>query len=121
MRIHLNKSLEEDGLLREFRTSKPFNFLSHPIPECSCRNFEAAKASESGKGGSQESQFSYDGEVECPSWMQRSFVSLRKQENENESQDDYGDLLDELPDSDEDAMTESPPAAEQDEEMDPDD
>ncbi|KAI4320253.1 hypothetical protein MLD38_033752 [Melastoma candidum] len=121
VRIHLNESLAEDGLLREFRSSKPLSFLSHPIPECSCRNLDVAKLSVPRKGRTHDSQFSYEGEVECPSWMQHSSVSFRKQDRKNESQDYDGDAMDELPDSDEDAAAESPPAAEPDEEIDPDD
>ncbi|XP_022747930.1 tubulin alpha-3 chain-like [Durio zibethinus] len=32
---HLNRSLSEDGLIRQLLSSKPTSFLSHPLPECS--------------------------------------------------------------------------------------
>ncbi|KAK3002481.1 hypothetical protein RJ639_020334 [Escallonia herrerae] len=122
VRKHLNGSLGEEGLMREFHQSKPISFLSHPIPECSCRNAKPPKArSDSGKASN--SQFSYKGEVECPRWMEHSPTTVDVQEitaNENEPQEDEMEEW-ELESGEEDRSTDSVPSLEQDEEMDPDD
>ncbi|KDP27357.1 hypothetical protein JCGZ_20181 [Jatropha curcas] len=67
VREHLNKSLGEDGLIRQSLLSKPNSFLSHPLPECSCRiSSTEFLAPLEGKDG----RYLYGGEDECPEWMQ---------------------------------------------------
>uniref|UniRef100_A0A6N2KTQ5 O-fucosyltransferase family protein n=1 Tax=Salix viminalis TaxID=40686 RepID=A0A6N2KTQ5_SALVM len=69
VREHLNKSLSEDGLIRQSLLSKPTTFLSHPLPECSCR-IPSAEVPKQVKGN--DGRFLYGGEDECPRWMQLS-------------------------------------------------
>ncbi|KAL9266657.1 EMBRYO SAC DEVELOPMENT ARREST 30-like protein [Drosera capensis] len=59
---HLNKSLAEDGLLRELKRSKSASFLSYPIPECSCRS----------AGSANISSLVYRDMDECLQWMENS-------------------------------------------------
>ncbi|GAB2218862.1 hypothetical protein Drorol1_Dr00002094 [Drosera rotundifolia] len=59
---HLNKSLGEDGLLRELKRSKSASFLSYPIPECSCRS----------AGSANILSLVYRDMDECPQWMENS-------------------------------------------------
>ncbi|XP_037493828.1 protein EMBRYO SAC DEVELOPMENT ARREST 30 isoform X2 [Jatropha curcas] len=68
VREHLNKSLGVDGLIRQSLLSKPNSFLSHPLPECSCRiSSTEFQTPLKGKDG----QYLYGGEDECPEWIQR--------------------------------------------------
>ncbi|KAJ6763073.1 PROTEIN EMBRYO SAC DEVELOPMENT ARREST 30 [Salix purpurea] len=69
VREHLNKSLSEDGLIRQSLLSKPATFLSHPLPECSCR-IPSAEVPKQVKGN--DGRFLYGGEDECPIWMKHS-------------------------------------------------
>ncbi|KAJ6434106.1 hypothetical protein OIU84_017753 [Salix udensis] len=69
VREHLNKSLSEDGLIRQSLLSKPTTFLSHPLPECSCR-IPSAEVPKQVKGN--DGRFLYGGEDECPIWMKHS-------------------------------------------------
>uniref|UniRef100_A0A6M2EK03 O-fucosyltransferase family protein n=1 Tax=Populus davidiana TaxID=266767 RepID=A0A6M2EK03_9ROSI len=69
VREHLNKSLSEDGLIRQSLLSKPTTFLSHPLPECSCR-IPSAEVPKQVKGN--DGRFLYGGEDECPTWMKHS-------------------------------------------------
>ncbi|KAG6750750.1 hypothetical protein POTOM_045260 [Populus tomentosa] len=69
VREHLNKSLSEDGLIRQSLLSKPTTFLSHPLPECSCR-IPSADVPKQVKGS--DGRFLYGGEDECPTWMKHS-------------------------------------------------
>ncbi|KAK8504582.1 hypothetical protein V6N12_017124 [Hibiscus sabdariffa] len=64
---HLSRSLSEEGLIRQSLLSKPNSFLSHPLPECSCKisSLETAKQIK-GKDG----RVLYGDEHECPKWMQ---------------------------------------------------
>ncbi|KAJ4844223.1 Protein EMBRYO SAC DEVELOPMENT ARREST 30 [Turnera subulata] len=71
VREHLNKSLVEHGLIRQSLMSKPISFLSHPLPECSCR---ISPAEVSNQLTSKDGRFLYGGEDECPKWMQRGKV-----------------------------------------------
>ncbi|GAV77286.1 O-FucT domain-containing protein [Cephalotus follicularis] len=70
---HLNKSLGENGLIRHSLLSKPVSFLSHPLPECSCRisSVEAPLRIKSS-----DDQYLYGGEDECPKWMQQSSTAF---------------------------------------------
>ncbi|XP_010247139.1 PREDICTED: uncharacterized protein At1g04910 [Nelumbo nucifera] len=126
MREHLNKSLGEDGLIREFRLSKPTLFLAHPLPECSCRTPGSAEIPIAVRGS--DGQLLYGGEDECPKWMQHglemaSLKTSSAQEGRNDETKSSEDEIDlDEPESDESGsrMDASPPP-EQDEEMDPDD
>ncbi|KAF8403436.1 hypothetical protein HHK36_011540 [Tetracentron sinense] len=125
---HLNKSLGEEGLVRESRLSKPTSFLAHPLPECSCRISGSAEISNQVKGSN--GQFLYGGEDECPKWMQHglamgSLKAASAQEegkiDENESPEDEMDLDEQQESDDNGNRTDESPPSEQDEEMDPDD
>ncbi|KAL9341861.1 hypothetical protein Peur_065186 [Populus x canadensis] len=69
VREHLNKSLSEDGLIRQSLLSKPTTFLSHPLPECSCR-IPSAEVPKQVKGN--DGRLLDGGEDECPAWMEHS-------------------------------------------------
>ncbi|KAI3868798.1 hypothetical protein MKW92_012219 [Papaver armeniacum] len=122
---HLNRSLTEEGLVRQSRLSKPTSFLSHPLPECSCRTSESAEIPIPVKDKSE--RLLYGGEDECPKWMKHSLATVSKttiskesaNAGESESQEDDTDL-DGQQESDETGTDSSPPST-QDEEMDPDD
>ncbi|XP_061364070.1 protein EMBRYO SAC DEVELOPMENT ARREST 30 [Gastrolobium bilobum] len=64
---HLNKSMTEEGLIRQSLLSKPAMFLSHPLPECSCR-IASTKVANRVRG--EDSRFLYGDEDQCPKWMQ---------------------------------------------------
>ncbi|XP_052196528.1 protein EMBRYO SAC DEVELOPMENT ARREST 30-like isoform X2 [Diospyros lotus] len=115
VREHLTKSLREEGLEREFRISKPSSFLSHPIPECSCRILNPTRV---------PAFLSYEGREECPKGLEHSTTTLRYQKNstnESELQENETDLEEQLEPEDESSTTGTPPSSEQDEEMDGDD
>ncbi|KAM7515938.1 hypothetical protein LguiA_005521 [Lonicera macranthoides] len=110
VRKHLNNSLGEEGLMRGLRESKPLSFLSHPIPECSCRNSKGP-----------ETQPLYEGEDKCPKWMVDKLTAKENTaNNENEPQEDETDEA-EVDSENGGDNTDSAPSLEQDEEMDPDD
>lgn len=120
MRKHLNASLSEEGIKKKFSQSKPLSFLSHPIPECSCRTIKTSDI----QSDSRKAKISQDllkGEDECPSWMERTRAATITPENaasEDESEDDidlglqYSDYQNKKSDS---------TPTDQDEEMDPND
>lgn len=112
MREHLNKSVSEEGLLRELQSSKPASFLSYPSPECSCRTSDSAEILGSLYGNINE----------CPNWMEKGLkVSLHGAViSSNESQEDDAELDKQMEPGD-DNSTQTKPSLEQDEEMDPDD
>jgi hypothetical protein len=121
---HLNKSLGEEGLIRQSLSSKQASFLSHPLPECACR-VSSAEAPTRVKGD--DSRILYGGEDECPEWMQHGerAVSLAGEEggklDENEFQE-YENDTEELPESfDSGGKTNVTLVWDQDEEMDPND
>ncbi|KAF6146976.1 hypothetical protein GIB67_036695 [Kingdonia uniflora] len=127
VREHLNKSLGEEGLIRESSHSKPTSFLSHPLPECSCRTPEISDIPNPVKDSN--NRLLYGGEDECPKWMQGGLgaVSLRaktslKDEvnaNENELSEDEMDLDSESDDKGTKMYANT--SVDQDDEMDPDD
>lgn len=112
VREHLNKSVGEEGLLRELRSSKATAFLSYPIPECSCRTTNSPDVIGS----------LYRDVDECPKWMEKGLkVSLQDTViSGNESPEDDAELDKQL-EPDEDDSTQTKSSLEQDEEMDPDD
>ena len=126
MRDHLNRSLGLDGFIAEAQTSKPITFLSHPLPECSCRASKPAEISSLVKGP--KGEVLYGGEDQCPEWMVRGLAMVipkptgTKDEGaeENEPPEDYADA-EGLLDSDEGSRNDASRPSEQDEEMDPDD
>ncbi|XP_010923327.1 protein EMBRYO SAC DEVELOPMENT ARREST 30 [Elaeis guineensis] len=123
VRDHLNKSLGADGFIAEAQLSKPASFLSHPLPECSCRTSTLPDNSNLVKG--QNGELLYGGEDRCPDWMVHglSMVSARATGGKDEEVEE-GELPED--DSDVDGDTENGSRIdanrpEQDEEMDPDD
>ena len=127
MRDHLNRSLGLDGVIAEARTSKPTSFLSHPLPECSCRASKQADILSPVKGP--KGEVLHGGEGQCPEWMIRGLAMVipkptgTKDEGaeENEPPEDYPDAEGQLDLSDEGARNDATRPSEQDEEMDPDD
>ncbi|KAK1581063.1 hypothetical protein Q3G72_002724 [Acer saccharum] len=105
---HLNKSLGEDGLIRQSLFSKPVSFLSHPFPECSCRTL-SVKVPDQLK--SNDGRILYGGEDECPTWMKRSQEagSVEATDGRNNDSDlaEYESDTTELPESDDDGSKSS--------------
>ncbi|KAI8566430.1 hypothetical protein RHMOL_Rhmol02G0039900 [Rhododendron molle] len=124
VRQHLNKSLGEEGLEREFRQSKPTSFLSHPIPECSCRILKPTEIASTTNKNKINHHLSYEGENVCPKWMHEGVKTVSYQKNpanESESQEDELDF-EEQPELDNGGSTTvTTLLLEQDEEMDPND
>lgn len=122
---HLNKSLGEKGLIRQALFSKPASFLSHPLPECSCR-VSSAEAPTPVKGS--DGRILYGGEDECPEWMEHgekavAFESAGEEGGKlDESEQEYENDIVELPESfDSGGKTNATLVWDQDEEMDPND
>ncbi|KAM7273343.1 hypothetical protein ACFE04_028007 [Oxalis oulophora] len=117
VREHLNRSLGEYGIIRQSLLSKPVSFLSHPLPECSCRipSADATKPTKSSDG-----RILYGGEEECPKWMLQSStkVFLDSSGADNESPEDESDEP-EQQDSDDKTSTSLP--FDRDDEWDPND
>ncbi|XVF06612.1 hypothetical protein REPUB_Repub06bG0064300 [Reevesia pubescens] len=114
---HLNRSLSEDGLIRQSLLSKPTSFLSHPLPECSCRisSVEITKAIK-GKDG----RFLYGGEKECPKWMQ-SAGAEGVRDDDTESAEDDNDVVEQLEPEAADVTSSLTSLIDHDEEWDPND
>ncbi|EXB31250.1 hypothetical protein L484_014733 [Morus notabilis] len=122
---HLNKSLGEEGLIRQSLLSKSASFISHPLPECSCR-LSSLETPTRVRGGND--QVLYGGEEECPKWMQHDqdiniSESLAEEEGKNEDIDllEYESNLVEEHESNNSGNTNASLIFEQDEEMDPND
>ncbi|KAL8166695.1 hypothetical protein V2J09_008194 [Rumex salicifolius] len=111
VRQHLNKSLTEEGFLRELKSSKPAFFLSHPVPECSCKLSSSTEILDS----------VYKGVESCPKWMDRG-VLQEKGKTGDDPQEDEEDIY-EQPETEEvnNPAAQTAPSMEQDEEMDPND
>lgn len=121
---HLNRSSGEDGLTRESLLSKPYSFLSHPLPECACR-VSSGEVPNQVKGS--DGRVLYGGEDKCPEWMQHGVdtVSLESAGTEGSTNDEpelpeYETDLGEQQESD-DSNSRTDPLLDQDEEMDPND
>ncbi|XP_038699892.1 protein EMBRYO SAC DEVELOPMENT ARREST 30-like [Tripterygium wilfordii] len=121
---HLWKSMAEEGLIRESLLSKPTSFLSHPVPECSCR----VPSEDSHQVKGDDGRFLYGGEIDCPEWMPRKpetftiwqTVELAKLENNGSA--DYESPVVEQPESDDTGDKSSTTSAfDQDDEWDPND
>lgn len=78
----------------ESQRSKPTSFLSHPLPECSCRASRTSQDQELVKG--RDGELLFDGEERCPEWMVRGLNFVR-----SESGGDLKDEGDEFPGDDE--------------------
>ncbi|KAG4135753.1 hypothetical protein ERO13_D08G235900v2 [Gossypium hirsutum] len=91
-REHLNRSLSEEGLIRQSLLSKPTSFLSHPIPECSCR-ISSVEITKPIKG--KDGRILFGGEPECPKWMQ-SARAEKARTNETEPAEDENDVPEQL-------------------------
>ncbi|KAJ0977740.1 hypothetical protein J5N97_013214 [Dioscorea zingiberensis] len=126
VREHLNKSLGVEGLIVAAQMSKPRSFISHPLPECSCRLSKPRDIQDTMKG--QDGELLYGGEPMCPEWLVRGMVSLKPP---TPSQKDEVPEDNEFPEDDTDpdgqmesetgSRSDSSRPSEQDEEMDPDD
>lgn len=119
VREHLNKSLGVDGLIRESFSSRPACFLSHPLPECSCRlpTFEAPEEVRSNDG-----RVLFGGEEKCPEWMQTVFLESeggKVVETELPEYESGSDEQEEADDTTSESNANLP--LDQDEEMDPND
>ncbi|EOY10566.1 O-fucosyltransferase family protein isoform 1 [Theobroma cacao] len=114
---HLNRSLSEDGLIRQSLLAKPTSFLSHPLPECSCRisSVEITKQTKDKDGG-----FLYGGEEECPKWMQSAGAEGVKYDD-TESAEDDNDVVEQLESDGADVTSSLTSQIDNDEEWDPDD
>ncbi|XP_054777733.1 protein EMBRYO SAC DEVELOPMENT ARREST 30 [Prosopis cineraria] len=121
---HLNNSLGEEGLIRQSLRSKPTMFLSHPLPECSCRVTSSAKPVNSVK--SKDGRVLFGDEEECPKWMKHASQAGSGTEGgvmvEDNGLPDYetNDLVEES-ESEKNGKTNVTLIWEQDEEMDPND
>ncbi|KAL0903612.1 hypothetical protein M5K25_028003 [Dendrobium thyrsiflorum] len=125
VRQHLNDSLGINGFISAAEKSKPNSFISHPLPECSCR--AASKPSEVpnpliGSNG----RILYGDEETCPEWLSRGLQLVVPDST------DMKDESEELPevepylgqqeqDSGDGNSGEMTRPSEQDEEMDPED
>ncbi|KAI0511321.1 hypothetical protein KFK09_011950 [Dendrobium nobile] len=125
VRQHLNDSLGIKGLISAAEKSKPNSFISHPLPECSCR--AASKPSEVpnpviGSGG----RILYGDEETCPDWLSRGLQLVVP--DSTDMKDESEDLPELEPyfgqqeqDSGDGNSGEMARPSEQDEEMDPED
>ncbi|PKU72145.1 protein EMBRYO SAC DEVELOPMENT ARREST 30-like isoform X1 [Dendrobium catenatum] len=125
VRQHLNDSLGIKGLIFAAEKSKPNSFISHPLPECSCR--AASKPSEVpnpviGSGG----RILYGDEETCPDWLSRGLQLVVP--DSTDMKDESEDLPELEPyfgqqeqDSGDGNSGEMSRHSEQDEEMDPED
>lgn len=115
MRDHLNKSLGQDGLVRQALLSKSASFLSHPLPECSCRiPSDETPTPVKGNNG----QFLFGGEEKCPKWMKhdQDAESAGEEDNDDAEMAEYGNDL-----TEQSGKTSGNQIWDQDEEMDPND
>lgn len=124
VREHLNRSLVEEGLIRQSLLSKSALFISHPLPECSCR-MKSVDSPSRVKGD--DGKVLYGGEEECPEWMHhdQDIKPVVEEGNEDEKFPDYeSNLVDQQQQSPElntSNNTNASPIFDQDEEMDPND
>lgn len=123
MQEHLNKSLGDEGFIRQSLLSKPAMFLSHPLPECSCR-VTSAKAATRVK--SKDGRILFGDEDDCPKWMKHANeVGLGKEgvTLEDNGSPDYesNDFVEESESDKSGGKTTTSLIWEQDEEMDPND
>uniref|UniRef100_A0A7N0SX87 O-fucosyltransferase family protein n=1 Tax=Kalanchoe fedtschenkoi TaxID=63787 RepID=A0A7N0SX87_KALFE len=123
---HLNKSMGVAGIIRDSLLSKPYSFLSHPLPECACRvsSSEIPKLTKS-----RDARILYGGEDKCPKWMKHgmdaaSVESQTEEDTANNGSDsvDYESELGDQPEVDDNSSRmEASTSFDQDDEMDPND
>ncbi|KAG2685436.1 hypothetical protein I3760_10G124900 [Carya illinoinensis] len=124
VREHLNKSLGEEGLTRQSLLSKPASFLSHPLPECTCR-ISSPDIPTDVKGN--DGRVLYGGEDDCPKWMEHgdkavASESAGKEGGNFDNESEYEIDIVELPESfDSGGKSNVTLVWDQDEEMDPND
>ncbi|KAG7960342.1 hypothetical protein I3843_10G117900 [Carya illinoinensis] len=124
VREHLNKSLGEEGLTRQSLLSKPASFLSHPLPECTCR-ISSPDIPTDVKGN--DGRILYGGEDDCPKWMEHgdkavASESAGKEGGNFDNESEYEIDIVELPESfDSGGKSNVTLVWDQDEEMDPND
>lgn len=73
------------------KKSKPFSFLSHPVPECSCLRYNSFETSTNASSPSTLLQLwtALGVSHQCPAWMDTDSVSqLKEKENEDDLDDD---------------------------------
>lgn len=97
IRKQLRKSVL-DGINTAFKNMKPLSFLSHPIPECSCRKQDHSGRSLYSSSPSNHSQIQVALGVhhQCPAWMGTYATSLSPKDKENEDDLDDEDPISEL-------------------------
>ncbi|PKA65564.1 Uncharacterized protein AXF42_Ash005898 [Apostasia shenzhenica] len=122
VRQHLNDSLSLSGLITEARISKPRSFLSHPLPECSCRASKPSELPNPTRGP--DGELLYGGEDKCPDWMVRGLEMVLR--DSRDVKDEGDDLPEDESDLEVQQDTMDPNKSEsirssEDEEMDPDD
>ncbi|XP_010524989.1 PREDICTED: uncharacterized protein LOC104802875 [Tarenaya hassleriana] len=116
---HLNSSLSENGFIRQSVTSKPRLFLSHPLPECSCRT---SPVEESNVVRDDDGRHLYGGEDECPKWIKSAGREKKNPDDDDETSDYENEPLSEQLETEEDyARTKVALAFDQDDEWDPND
>ncbi|KAG6639792.1 hypothetical protein CIPAW_10G126700 [Carya illinoinensis] len=124
VREHLNKSLAEEGLTRQSLLSKPASFLSHPLPECTCR-ISSPDIPTDVKGN--DGRILYGGEDDCPKWMEHgdkavASESAGKEGGNFDNESEYEIDIVELPESfNSGGKSNVTLVWDQDEEMDPND
>ena len=114
---HLNRSLSEHGLIRQSLLSKPTSFLSHPLPECSCR-ISSVETTKPMKG--KDGRFLYGGEEECPKWMQSAGAEGVRNDDTELAEDD-NDVIEQLESEGDDVTSSLTSLIDHDEEWDPND
>ncbi|XP_022743455.1 uncharacterized protein LOC111294426 [Durio zibethinus] len=114
---HLNRSLSEDGLIRQSLLSKPTSFLSHPLPECSCR-ISSVEIRKQIKG--KDGRLLYGGEEECPKWMQSAGAGGVRNDYTELAEDD-NDVVEQLESDGADVTSSLTSLIDHDEEWDPND
>ncbi|XP_061948088.1 O-fucosyltransferase 27-like [Populus nigra] len=77
IRKHLRRSLI-DGAIEASSKSKPFSFLSHPAPECSCLRYDPTKPVEASLGVMHS----------CPKWMDSEIKTKSKDKETEEDSDE---------------------------------
>ncbi|KAG4166936.1 hypothetical protein ERO13_A13G165400v2 [Gossypium hirsutum] len=114
---HLNRSLSEDGFFRQSLLSKPNSFLSHPLPECSCR-IPSVETTKQIKG--KDGRIVLGGEEECPKWMELARAEGAGNDDMESAEDD-NDTVEQLEPDAVDATSSLTSLIDHDEEWDPND
>lgn len=120
MQEHLNKSLFEEGLIKQAIFSRPTLFLSHPLPECSCRISSAEAPVHLVK---EKGKTVYGDEEKCPEWMSdgRQVESLDSVEEGDTNWDEDNESSEQADSNYNSGKSYLDNLIDQDEEMDPND